>query len=163
MNLNRPTYCLILSAVIMFLAGCDSGLQPPPVEGEVASKGAISGTVTYTGEWPPDDELRQLFFVPLTFVPSGASEIVTEFISGNLIASESLETNVDSDTFFVDELPNGVYVYNGIANQFGSRVFSDWRVLGLYSDNDGIIIIEGDTVEISIEVDFDNLPPFPPE
>lgn len=148
--------------MIVTTSGCDSGLQPPPVE-EVPPTGAISGTVTYSGEWPPENELREIFFVPLTFMPSQITEVLSQFVAGNLHPSERLETNVESDTFFVNDLPNGAYIYNIIANQFGPAVFSDWRALGVYEDNDGVIIIEGDTVNVSIHVDFDNLPPFPPE
>ena len=149
--------------MIAALSGCDNGLQPPTIEEEVQPTGAIEGTITYSGEWPSEDSLRQAYFVPLDFIPDSASAIVSRFIAGNLITSEQLERYVDSDTFFVGELPNGAYIYNAIANQFGPNIFSDWHALGVYTENDGVIIVQGDTTEISIHVDFDNLPPFPPE
>lgn len=152
-------FLLILFTIPM--ASCEGGLEPPPFEPEPF--GAISGTVTYSGEWPPEDELRELIFVPLTFKPSTFTEVLSEFLLGNLKSSERLSFNVESDTFFVGELENGAYIYNIIANQFGPNQLSDWRPVGLYDENDGTIIIEGDTVQIAIHVDFDNLPPFPPE
>lgn len=86
-------------------------------------------------------------------------EIIADF--QNLKFSDRLSYNVDTDTFLVDDLENGVYQYNAVVQQFGG-IF-DWRPVGVYDDNDGVILIEGETVHIIIEVDFDNLPPFPPE
>lgn len=86
-------------------------------------------------------------------------EILTDF--QNLTYSDRLNYHVDSDTFLVEDLENGVYQYNAVVQQFGG-IF-DWRPVGVYDENDGLIIIEGETVHITIEVDFDNLPAFPPE
>lgn len=150
-----PLYLLIV------IAGCDSGLEPPQKVPEPT--GAIAGTVTYSGEWPPENEFKEFFFVPMNFKPTNISQVLSQFLAGNLNASEQLNINVDSDTFFVGDLPNGAYIYNVIANQYGPERFTDWRALGVYNENDGVIVIEGDTVDITIHVDFDNLPPFPPE
>ena len=155
------TYLLLVSAIFLLLTGCEGGLEPPPPEPEPT--GAISGTVIYTGEWPPSSEFRELIFVPLPFTPTDFSQVLGEFIRGTLRSSDRLQTFVDSEEFFVGELENGVYVYNIIANQFGSDIFKDWRPLGVYKENGGLITINGDTVEVTIFVDFDNLPPFPPE
>ncbi|MCC5940762.1 MAG: hypothetical protein JJU37_04405 [Balneolaceae bacterium] len=155
------TYLFLLIAIFFAVSGCEGGLEPPPPEPEPT--GAISGTVIYTGDWPPADQFRELIFVPLTFTPTDFTQILGEFIRGNLRSSDRLQTFVDSEEFFVGELDNGVYVYNIIANQFGPNALSDWRPLGVYEENDGLIMIEGDTVEVTIYVDFDNLPPFPPE
>lgn len=154
-----PVYLYLIT--LLFLAGCDSGLEPPPAEPEPV--GVILGTITYSGEWPPQNELRELLFVPLKFYPSDFAEVLSEFLKGNLKSSERLQFYVESDTFIVSELENGLYVYNIIANQYGPQPLADWRPLGVYDENDGLIFIEGDTVQISIHVDFDNLPPFPPE
>ena len=155
------TYLLLISAIFFLLTGCEGGLKPPPPEPEPI--GAISGTVIYTGDWPPSSEFRELLFVPLPFTPTDFSQILGEFIRGTLRSSGRLQTFVDSEEFFVGELENGVYVYNIIANQFGPNPLADWRPLGVYEENDGLITINGDTVEVTIFVDFDNLPPFPPE
>lgn len=153
------TALLFITALILFTS-CEGGLEPPPPESDPL--GAISGTVIYSGEWPPAEEFRELLFVPLKFKPTDFTQIVGEFLQGNLRSSERLQPFVESEEFFVDELENGVYVYNIIANQFGPNALADWRPLGVYEENDGLITIEGDTVNITIHVDFDNLPPFPP-
>lgn len=155
----RFGFNLCLALLVLLIMGCEGGLEPPLEDPEPV--GVIIGTVTYSGEWPPEDELRLLFFVPLPFIPNQFSDILLEI--DNLRTSDELKRNVDEDTFIVDEVLNGAYVYNIIANQFGPQILLDWRPLGVYTENDGVIIVEGDTTEISIHVDFNQLPPFPPE
>lgn len=87
------------------------------------------------------------------------NDILADF--QNLQFSNRLSYNVDSDSFLLEDVVNGVYQYNAIVQQYGG-IF-DWRPVGVYDENDGVITIEGETVHIHIEVDFDNLPPFPPE
>lgn len=156
--LNRLIHYVLFFLLLTILAGCDTGLEPPIEKPDPT--GVILGTVTYSGEWPPDNELKQLFFVPLPFIPETVFDIFSEL--SNLRTSESLQRYEDEDEFLVDDIPNGVYIYNIIANQYGNNLL-DWRPLGVYSENDGKIIVSGDTTRITIHVDFDNLPPFPPE
>lgn len=136
------------------LAGCEGGLEPP-VE-ETNPTGVITGVVTYSGEWPPADSLKDLRFVPLKSVPQTPQDIFADF--NNLVFSERLDFNVEQDTFSISQVPNGVYVYNSVAQNYGT--ITEWRPVGLYEENDGIIIMDGDTISITIHVDFDNLPPF---
>jgi hypothetical protein len=161
MNMVRYAFFLLFLISVPALVSCDGGLQPPPPDPDPV--GVISGTVTYSGNWPPQDELKELLFVPLKFTPNDFTEVLSEFLKGNLRSSERLQYYVSSDTFIVNELENGVYIYNIIANQYGPNSLADWRPIGVYQENDGLIFIENDTVFISIHVDFDNLPPFPPE
>ncbi len=123
--------------------------------------GTITGTITYSGEWPPEDSLIDLRFVPLKSPPQTAQDIFADI--ENLVFSEKLDFYVERDSFIVEDVPNGVYVYNAIAQQYGERILQDWEPVGLFTENDGVIIVEGDTTSITIQVDFDNLPPFPPE
>jgi hypothetical protein len=138
---------------------CEGGLEPP-IE-EPNPTGVITGTITYSGDWPPEDSLVDLRFVPLKSIPQTAQDIFSDI--ENLVFSEQLNFYVEQDTFIVNDVPNGVYVYNTIAQQYGNNIFADWRPVGLYNANDGIIIVDGDTTSITIHVDFENLPPFPPE
>lgn len=159
MKILRSIFILFAVVTASAILGCDRGLEPPQPEVEISPTGAISGTVHYSGEWPPSSQLKDLRFIPLETVPQSMVEIIADF--ENLKYSDRLSYNVESDTFLVDDLENGVYLYNAVVQQYGG-IF-DWRPVGVYDDNDGIIIIEGDTVNITIDVDFDNLPPFPPE
>jgi len=148
-------FCVVFTT--SFLPACDRGLEPP--HDEISPTGAISGTVNYSGEWPPQSQLQDLRFVPLKTVPQSMNDILADF--QNLQFSNRLSYNVDSDSFLLEDVVNGVYQYNAVVQQYGG-IF-DWRPVGVYDDNDGVITVEGETVHIHIEVDFDNLPPFPPE
>lgn len=149
-------FAILLTA---FLVSCDGGLAP--IEQEPDPFGVIIGSITYTGEWPPEEEFIQFFFVPLEFKPQTFLEVLAD--RDNLRPSDRLNYGVDEDTFVVDELVNGTYIYNVIANQFGPSPILNWRPLGVYTENDGVITVEGDTTYIHIDVDFNNLPPFPPD
>ncbi|TVQ03968.1 MAG: hypothetical protein EA359_07890 [Balneolaceae bacterium] len=151
----------ILSCLIslLIIAGCDSGLKPPFED--PLPPGAIRGTISYSGEWPPQQSLVDLRFVPLTKAPQTVFDIFADL--ENLRFSGRLQYFVQDDTFIVEDVVNGVYVYNIIAQQFGNNILADWRPVGIYTENDGIIVVNGDTTTIHIHVDFDNLPPFPPE
>lgn len=118
--------------------------------------GVITGIVTYSGEWPPADSLEDLRFVPLKFIPQTPEDIISDF--NNLVFSDRLDFYEERDTFKVEKVPNGRYIYNAVAQQFGG--ITEWRPVGVYEENGGIIIIQDDTVSITIHVDFDNLPPF---
>lgn len=141
-----------------YLAGCDGGLTPPDIETEPI--GVIEGIVTYSGEWPPADSLNNLRFVPLRSIPQTPQDIFSDI--DNLVFSEKLDYYVERDTFTVEKVPNGVYVYNAVAQNFSKSIL-DWKPVGVYEENDGIIFMNDDTISITIHVDFDNPPPFPPE
>lgn len=138
------------------MVNCEGGLEPPIVEPNPT--GVITGVVTYSGEWPPADSLEDLRFVPLKSVPQTAQDIFADI--QNLVFSEQLDYFVERDTFTVTDVSNGVYVYNAVAQQYGPNLFADWRPVGVYEENDGIIIVDGDTTSITVHVDFENLPPF---
>lgn len=160
MNSYKTIFFVLILCFLLFNAtGCDRGLEPPLEDPDPT--GVIMGTVTYSGDWPPEHELIQLFFIPLPFIPNSVGDIMSQLSS--LRTSGSLQRYVNEDEFLVNELPNGAYIYNIIANQYDTNPFVHWRPLGVYEENDGVIIVSGDTTVISIHVDFDNLPPFPPE
>lgn len=149
---------LIIPALFL-IASCEGGLEPPSIDSEPI--GVIHGIINYSGDWPPADSLHELRFVALKSTPQSATDIISDF--QNIPVSEKLDYFVERDTFMVSDVRNGAYVYNAIAQQYGGNIFNDWRPIGLYEENSGVIVIQGDTVSITIHVDFQNLPPFPPE
>ena len=142
--------------LIPLAAACDHGLVPP----DEPPRGAIAGTVAYTGAWPPADSLADLRFVALRFFPRDT----TDFLQLNrLVFSPSrLRTGVERDTFFVVGVAAGTFVYSGIAQQYSPDLFA-WRPVGLYAADGGLFEVRaGETTFVHIDVDFRNLPPFPP-
>lgn len=147
-----------LFTLTVLLAGCDQGLAPP----EEPPMGAIQGYVTYSDRptWPPRDSLRDLRFVALPFVPRDTVDLLQ---LNRLVFSERLAYRVARDTFHIDDVPAQAYVYNAVAQQF-TRDILDWRPVGLYEENGGLLVVRPDeTTFVEISVDFRNLPPFPPE
>ncbi|MDZ4698085.1 MAG: hypothetical protein SH809_00145 [Rhodothermales bacterium] len=147
------TLCLVV--VLAALTGCDHGLEPPDRD----AVGALRGTVTYTGVWPPADSLFDLRFVGMRFTPQDTSDFLQ---LNRMVISPGLQRNVAQDSFFIDGIDAGVLVYNGIAEKFGPGIL-DWRPAALFSGGDGTILIrEGEVATIQIDVDFSSRPPFPP-
>ena len=143
---------LLLLALLLIYTGCDHGLEPP----DAPPFGSIRGTVTYVGVWPSLDSLRDLRFVALPFVPRDTLDLFR--CLSQLVFSERLAYNIQADTFFVDSVQAQLYVYSGVAQKFSQNLF-DWRPVGLA---DLFQVHPGEVTELSIRVDFDNIPPFPP-
>ncbi|RMF57630.1 MAG: hypothetical protein D6746_10770 [Bacteroidetes bacterium] len=147
--------CSLLLLLTGLLAGCDHGLAPPPEP----PTGAIRGVITYVGPWPSRQEVRDLRFVALRFVPRDTSDFLQ---LNRMVFSETLAYGVPSDTFFVGDVVAGTFPYSGVAQHFSDDVLA-WRPVGLYVENGGIFqVLPGDTVVLSITVDFEHPPPFPP-
>ncbi len=145
----------LLLALLLIYTGCDHGLEPP----DAPPFGSIRGTVTYVGPWPSSDSLRDLRFVALPFVPRDTLDLFREL--SQLVFSERLDYYVRPDTFdtfFIDSVQAQIYVYSGVAQKFSQNLF-DWRPVGLA---DLFQVRPGEVTELSITVDYNNIPPFPP-
>jgi hypothetical protein len=143
--------------LLLLGTACDHGLAPP----DEPPTGRLQGTISYdVSSWPPQDEVRDLRFVALPFVPRDTSDLFRDL--DRLVISSSLAYGVSRDTFIIDGVPAGTYVYSGVAQQFSPDVL-DWRPVGLVDANGGFLQIrDGGTTTVEVMVDFANLPPFPP-
>lgn len=149
--------CFGFLFAVLFVLSCNEGLEPPPPP---PPTGVLLGEVHYSGRWPSADSLREIRFVAMRLIPRAISDFTD---LNNIEFSGGLRRNVDTDTFSIRRLPNGLYPYSGVAWRYGPNVFMDWKPVGLYSDPLGRgLDIRGDTVRVLIRVDFGNLPPFPP-
>lgn len=145
-----------LAALIYLTTACDTGLSPTD---ELPAEGSLVVNISYTGEWPPEEELLIFRFVALEFQPES---LIDFFRIEEMLISEELERNAASETVIFREVPNNEYFFSGIAWQFGPNLFADWRTAGEYRENNGYFRIDGNLVEIDVLVDFNNLPVFPP-
>ncbi len=150
---HLPGFLLLL----VVLAGCDQGLKPVAPD-PVVYDGEIHAHITYVGEWPAEDQIHDLRFVAMRFIPESESDL---FRADEMEISDRLKTRVDRETVRLKEVHDGTFYYSGVAWRFTSSFF-DWRIAGLYVDNGGEFTVNGDIVEIDIVVDFANLPDFPP-
>ncbi|HET6512450.1 MAG TPA: hypothetical protein VFH43_09685 [Candidatus Kapabacteria bacterium] len=148
---------LQLLLCLLFVAGCDKGLSPPP------ERPSISGTVRFLSPWPHQDSIRIMALALVqppppytgTQILSGFGKtvlpVIGEFIYGT------------TDTSFYIELDTGTYSYLGVAQQFGPDFANDWRVLGFVHDElDSALTFHIDentqVTGINIDVRFDSLP-----
>jgi hypothetical protein len=147
---------LLLAVIALFPLGCDHGLEPP---GDIPA-GAIAGSITYIGTWPPREQVRDLRFVAMRFVPQDT----LDFLQLNRMAiSNGLRYGVQSDTFTIRNVEPGAFLYSGVAQQVTSDLLS-WRPVGLLDGDGGLYTVEsGETTTVSLTVDFANPPLFPPQ
>lgn len=145
-----PGLTAVLLSVIAI--GCDGGLEPPPEPGF----GRLEVHIAYVGTWPDAGEVRDLRFVALRFIPRDTTDLLQ---LNRMVISDGLDRNVPADTVVLDMVPEGTYVYAGVAQQFSADLFA-WRPVGLV---DGAFHVLPDAVtRVTTRVDFGALPPFPP-
>lgn len=147
-------YIVLLLLLWLLTAGCDHGLEPP----EAAPFGAIRGTITYVqppNAWP-SDSLFDLRFFALPFIPQDTLDLFRDL--NQLVFSDRLAFRVTEDGFFIDSVQAQIYLYSGVARQF-TRNLLDWHPVGLAPIYQ---VRPGEVTEVTITVDFENLPPFPP-
>ena len=149
----RLRLVLAAAAVAAGLGACDGGLAPPEDRGP----GAIRGAVRYTGRWPAADSLVDLRFVAMRFVPRDTTDFLQ--LDRLVFGPTKLATDVAADTFRVDSVPPGTYVYAGVAQHYSRSLFA-WRPVGLVSAP--FEVRSGETATVAVDVDFARLPPFPP-
>lgn len=151
---------VLLLTIAFSVSVCEHGLVPP----DEPPKGQIKGAIHYLGtldSWPPADSLADLRFVAMRFIPQDTTDFLLRF--NEIVFSDPLQLNVTSDSFTVDKVPVGTFVYSGVAQHYDADLLYAWRPVGLYVENGGIFLVRADeTVEIDVNVDFRNLPPFPP-
>lgn len=157
-NTETPLAMRVLLPLVLLLiyVGCDHGLEPP----DQAPLGSIRGTITYVDHpaaWPPRDSVVDLRFFALPFVPCDTLDLFRDL--NQLVFSDRLAYRVPIENFAVDSVEAQLYLYSGVAQQF-SRNLLDWRPVGLV---DFYQVRPGEEVELSITVDFNHPPLFPPD
>jgi len=145
--------CFVLS-----LAACDHGLEPPP-----KTKPGFGGRITYKGKWPPADSLVRLAVVAFKHFPP--TNIVNDVLNGEAVFDTTLTRNVEFQDYRLFTEPV-TFEYVVVAQQYGSDIFSQWRVIGVYSDDSlqatpKAVMVPPETfvTDIDITVDFDHPPP----
>lgn len=155
-------YALLFSFLsILLLGSCDTGLRPEPDKTSY-----LKGTIRYIDSlenWKSADSIKDLRVVAFKNFPPVS--VLEEVIGGRAyFTMQSLPTFVKSSEFIIEIKDAPVTLnYIAVAQQFGGLI--DWRVVGLYSqikDSAAILKIEqGKTYNITIDVDFKNLPKQP--
>lgn len=172
MLMNRRHTLIPSLFLLILLISCGEGLAPPEPELK-KGPGLLRGTIIYEGgvqgwENAPDSvvAIRAAGFTAYP-LPDSAG-IINELINGRAVISglTSLPLYVDSSTFEIPiENTPTTLKYFAIAQQT-SIDLNDQTIIGVYSSSPDftplpITIGSGDTVSITIRVDFRNRPPQP--
>jgi hypothetical protein len=155
---------------MMILSGCSHGLGPtsaPPVQS------GFGGTVYFVSGWPPSDSVYNIRVVAFRDYPP--QNILQEILQKRAIYYPSdLTTKIlDVDSlpyhfYSPDVVPPDTFRYVVVAMQYGSNVYTDWKVVGAYGYSGAVgepksVMVSANTFTngININVDFQNLPPTP--
>ncbi len=150
--------------MLLLLAGCGEGLSP----NDAAEMPGFGGTIRIVSAWPPADSVKDLRVVAFRNYPP--QNLVLEVTQGTAVYTDSsLATfRPQIDYAIRRSTVTGAFQYIVVAQQYGSNLFADWRVVGVYSltgdkTRPGAITIpQGKFLQgIDIPVDFYNLPPQP--
>lgn len=155
--------CTLIFSFVMLIS-CDGGLEPH----KAVELSFIRGKIYYKNgkdNWPPIDSVKDMRVVVFKDYPP--KDILTEVTAGNAIfTQESTGTMVDSSDFeIIIKNPPLTFNYIVVAQNYGS-IF-EWRAVGVYTlDGDmskpaPLKVEQGKSYFITIDVDFNNLPPQP--
>ncbi|MCO5250673.1 MAG: hypothetical protein M9949_04540 [Candidatus Kapabacteria bacterium] len=157
----------ILALLLTFcMLSCDGGLAPKPE----AEKSYLSGTLRFVkgiADWPPEDSVFAVRVVAFKKYPDSTG-IFADILEGNAYFTlASLPLFVDSSrfSFEITDTPTDL-VYIAAIQQFDTLITAQ-RVIGLYNISDEkhkpstIRIESGRHYDISIDIDFKDLPPMP--
>jgi hypothetical protein len=143
---------------VLALSACDHGLEPPP-----KAKPGFGGRITYKGKWPPPDSIELLAVVAFKQFPP--TNIIADILSGNAVYDTALARNVQFQDYQLFTDP-ATFQYIVVAQQYGPDIFSNWRVISVYSNDPlqatpkAVSVPPGTFVSgIDITVDFDHPPP----
>ncbi len=142
---------LIICLLAVFMVSCTSS-------DEVAPDGTLIVNVIYDSDWPDQIDVKDLRVVAFKFKPENEEDLTR---LGEMTYSDPLEYGVSQQTVRFENTPNQKYYGAAIAWRFGDNLYADWRAAALYTQNKGEFEIKGNTVELTLRVDFDNPPPFP--
>ncbi len=152
---------MILILVSLFLISCDKGLEPL----DEAQTSNLNVRVSFVNEWPKKDSLHGLRVVAFKLPPS--ESLIDEVLNGEALFKDVVvdNSNESKDIQFVyKDLPIELK-YIVVAWQYESG-FTMQRIVGVYNisnkNEPGTVYLDfGETVNIDIEVDWNDFPPQP--
>lgn len=150
-----------LRVLALLLAGCflscDKGLEPPP------PAPTISGNVFFDGT-TACDSVRILAVVLIEAAPPYIPQDLVNGFLNNSILPFVLESCTFRDTTFkFTVVPDKQYHYLGVAQNYDTNLYNDWRVVGFaHLPNDSArsfkLTAGEDVSDVDIRVRFDSLP-----
>jgi hypothetical protein len=160
-------FLIVTILASFFLFSCDEGLKP--LSEIPIGNSYVSGTINYVGnisDWPPDSSFKSFGhrLILLEDLPD-TTNLLAVVLSGKALFTDVLPLKVASNTFSINLASTPIsFKYVAVAQNYGE--LTDWRVLGLYSNdnkNPKTLTIPSNSFinNLVINVDFKNLPPQP--
>ncbi len=158
---------LFLMVCLIVFSSCDEGLSPSGEKG----KTIVRWTINYIGgeeSWR-DSVYKEIRAVAFKIVPDSNTNIVQEILEEKAyISNDSLPAYV-GNTVYEMEIPETPLElrYLAVVKRYGENFFADWRVIGIYAEDKeqtkpkSLIVTEGRTYDIEINVNLHDLPPQP--
>ncbi len=160
---------------IAILNGCEKGLEPTETQdgGGYKQPYGISGNI-YFKNFISRDSVKGLFVAASQESLLSKSQIPSLIFSGK-IEYIDVTTSYGQDTIpyslLFKTIPPGKIPYIAVVHQFGVTIAPEnLQIIGLYYNDDdtthpGFVIVPKDSIvsRIDISVDFNKLPPQPPE
>ena len=152
---------IIFIILSLFLSSCDKGLEPP----EVVSPAVLNVSINFINDWPKKDSVFALRVAAFKLPPS--ESLINEVLNGNAKISEII-TDYDIDNkniqFVYKDLPIDLK-YIVVAWQYETGITAQ-RIVGVYNNSNKsepstVSLNNGETVNIDIEVDWNDFPPQP--
>lgn len=159
----RTLQILYVLLVLALISGCDKGLTPPIA----STRATVHGAVRFKGNWPLVDSnwIIAVALVP-EHEPFKDSDLIKGVLAGTIV-TQTLHFH-SKDTTYKFDLDPKPYYYLGIAQQFGTNLFKDFKVVGFAHDaKDSALAFDlkqGSDITADILVNWDSLPrqPFLP-
>jgi len=157
-------YLSLFFVCVIFAVSCDKGLEPPPPVTPNTNI-TLTGTVHFTGNWPPQDSARiTAVFLVEAAPPFTVSQVIIGLLA-NTVQWDTLHYKTPDTTYLFFNPPPGTYHYLCVGQQDGDTATTDWRAVGFAHDLSGKPITfnlqSGDSIVQNLYVNFDSLPAQP--
>lgn len=152
---------IIFILLALFLSSCDKGLEPR----DEAQLAYLNVRINFINDWPKKDSVFGLRVAAFKLPPS--ESLLKEISNGNATISDLIKDyNINNKDiqFIYSDLPLDL-LYIVVAWQYEPDLTSQ-RIVGVYNiinkNEPGTVkLVQGETVNIDIEVDWNDFPPQP--
>ena len=153
---------LVMLLTLFVLYSCDKGLEPV---GELETDAILNCNISFVNNWPEQDSVKGISVAAFKLPPS--ESLIQELINGNAILRlNSIQYGIDEAivSMEIEDAPQ-TFKYIIVVWNYEDDIQAQ-RVVGVYTltdkSNPGEITLNpGDSLNIDIEVNWDDFPPQP--
>jgi hypothetical protein len=158
----KKVIIISLTLISFLFISCDKGLEPI---GKLETDAILNCKINFINDWPKQDSVSGISVAAFKLPPS--ESLIQELINGNAILKlNSISYGVEKTNVLLDisDAPE-TFKYIIVAWNYEDDIQAQ-RVIGVYtltdkSNPDEVILNPGDSLQIEIEVDWNDFPPQP--